>query len=195
MLVELTVGRAIIVSSLAWVLIGLLTGSFVHRLSLRRLDHDWWLTRPRRFEDGGRFYERRLRIRRWKDRLPEKGDLFRGGFSKRHIRSRSDGFLRRFVAETRRAELVHWMNAGSGPLFLLWSPLDLGIVMVVFGWAAHLPFICIQRYNRARLVRTLARRAARRGTRGRPVGGREGTSDDSGSPERRPFPVVQAEQP
>ena len=163
MVIDLPVERAIVVSCLAWVLLGLLTGSFVHRLPLRRLDHDTWLTRRRRFEDGGRFYERRLHIRVWKDRLPEKGDLFRGGFSKRHIRSRSDEFLGRFTIETRRAELVHWMNACAGPVFLLWCPLGLGAVMIVFGWGAHLPFICIQRYNRARLERTLARRARRVG--------------------------------
>ena len=159
---ELSVDRAIVVSCLAWILIGLVTGFFVHRLPLSRLARDSWLTRPRAFEDGGRFYERRLHIRRWKDKLPEKGDLFRGGFSKRHIHSRSDEFLERFEAETRRAELVHWMNAAAGPLFLLWCPWYLGLVMIVFGWVAHLPFICIQRYNRARLERTLARRARHR---------------------------------
>lgn len=158
MLIDLPLGRAIVVSCLAWVLIGLLTGFFVHRLPLSYLSRDTWLTRPRRFEEGGRFYERRLHIRVWKDKLPEKGDLFRGGFSKRHIRSRSDGFLERFAAETRRAERVHWMNAVSGPVFLIWCPPSLGLVMIVFGWVAHLPFIAIQRYNRARITRTLARR-------------------------------------
>jgi len=160
-LIDLPLGRAIVVSCLAWVLIGLVTGLFVHRLPLRRLDHDTWLSRPRGFEAGGRFYEQRLHIRRWKDKLPEKGDLFRGGFSKRHIRSRSDEFLDRFAAETRRAELVHWMNAAAGPIFLLWCPLGLGLCMIAFGWMAHLPFVCIQRYNRARIERTLARRGHR----------------------------------
>jgi glycosyl-4,4'-diaponeurosporenoate acyltransferase len=160
-LIALSVDRAIVVSCLAWLLLGLLTGFFVHRLPLRRLDHDTWLTRPRGFEASGRFYEQRLHIRAWKDKLPEKGDLFRGGFSKRHITSRSAAFLDRFAAETRRAELVHWMNAAAGPLFLIWCPWYLGVVMIAFGWAAHLPFICIQRYNRARIERTLERRGRR----------------------------------
>jgi len=157
-LVNLGLGRAIIVSSLAWVLIGLTTGFFMHRVPLSYLSRDGWLTRARPWEHDGRFYERRLRIRRWKDKLPEKGDLFRGGFSKREIRDRSDGFLDRFAAETRRAELVHWMNAGSGPLFLVWCPWYLGLIMIGFGWMAHLPFITIQRYNRERIMRTLRRR-------------------------------------
>jgi glycosyl-4,4'-diaponeurosporenoate acyltransferase len=43
------------------------------------------LFRIRGFETGGRFYERWLKIKRWKDRLPEAGAIFRGGVSKRHV--------------------------------------------------------------------------------------------------------------
>jgi glycosyl-4,4'-diaponeurosporenoate acyltransferase len=52
------------------------------------------------------------------------------------------------------------MNAVSGPLFLVWCSWPLGVVMICFGWAGHLPFVCIQRYNRSRIERTLARRRA-----------------------------------
>jgi len=31
-------------------------------------------------------------------------------------------------------------------------------VMICFGWGGHLPFVCIQRYNRSRIQRTLDRR-------------------------------------
>jgi len=156
--VDLSFEASLGVSIAAWVVIGFSTGYAVHVIPLRYLQRDNWLTRPRRFEDHGRFYERRLRIRTWKDSLPEKGDIFPGGFSKRVITDRSDGFLERFVAETRRAELVHWLNAVSGPVFLIWCSWPLGVFMIGFGWAGHLPFICIQRYNRARITRTLERR-------------------------------------
>ncbi len=152
---------AVVASCVAWTAIGVGTGYLVQRIPLDRLDHDSWLTRPRRFEDEGRFYQRRFRIGRWKDRMPEGGALFRGGTSKRHLGGASDQALVRFAAETRRAELVHWMNAASGPVFLLWCPWPLGLVMIGFGWVAHLPFICIQRSNRARVGRVLdARRRA-----------------------------------
>lgn len=158
MLIELSDGTAILVSSLMWFLIGLGTGWYFHRRPAERFAADNWLTRPRGFEDQGRWYQRRLRIRAWKDRLPEKGDLFRGGFSKRHLVDRSTPHLQRFVAETRRAELVHWSNLAAGPFFLVWCPPLLGGVMVVFGVVAHLPFITVQRYNRERLLAILARR-------------------------------------
>lgn len=158
MLIRLSPGAAVLVSCVAWAAIGLTTGLVAHRLPTRRLDHDSWLTRPRAVERGGRLYER-LGIRRWKDRLPEQGALFRGGFSKRGLRDRSADHLERFVVETRRAEVVHWANAAAGPVFWVWCPPGLGAVMVVFGVTVHLPFVCIQRYNRFRLQRVLARRS------------------------------------
>lgn len=164
MLIELPDGAAIVVSCLAWVLIGVVTGWAWLRVPDARLAADGWLTRPRRFEDDGRWYQRHLRIRSWKDRLPEKGDLFRGGFSKRHLVDRSSEHLERFVVETRRAELVHWSNLAAGPLFLLWCRPLLGACMVLFGVVAHLPFIAVQRYNRERLVALLRRRSMRHAT-------------------------------
>ncbi len=162
MLVELPDPVAVAVSCAVWVLIGLVTGYLLARRPVEDFARDNWLSRPRRFEDSGAWYQRRLRIRRWKDRLPEKGDLFRDGFSKRHLVDRSDAHLRRFVAETRRAEYVHWSNLASGPAFLIWCSPLLGSVMIAFGVLAHLPFICVQRFNRQRLTRLLERRTALR---------------------------------
>jgi len=161
MIVHLRDVPAVLVSCLAWLMIGVTTGFTLHKMPVSRFAHDTWLTRPRRFEDGGRWYLRRLHIRSWKDRLPEKGDLFRGGFSKRHLVSRSSEHLERFIAETRRAEIVHWTNLAAGPLFLIWCRPLLGTVMIVFGVVAHLPFIAVQRFNRSRLRGLLARRSAR----------------------------------
>ncbi len=158
MLIALTDELAVLASIIAWVLIGLVTGLWFHRRPIEHLQTDNWLTRPRPFEAGGRWYQRRLHIRSWKDKLPEKGDLFRGGFSKRHLVDRSTPHLRRFVAETRRAEMVHWSNMGAGPLFWIWCSPFLGGCMVVFGVVAHMPFITIQRYNRERLTSILGRR-------------------------------------
>jgi glycosyl-4,4'-diaponeurosporenoate acyltransferase len=160
-LIPLSDLAAVAVSCAVWLGIGVVTGWYFHRRPLASLEHDGWLTRPRSFEDDGRWYQRHLRIRRWKDRLPEKGDLFPDGFSKRHLVDRSTPHLERFVAETRRAELVHWSNMAAGPLFLIWCRPLLGACMIAFGVLAHLPFILIQRYNRARLLVVLRRRAAR----------------------------------
>ena len=146
------------VFSLCWFAIGVVTGYAGHRLPLTAIDHDTWLTRLRSFEDEGRAYDRLLRIRRWKDLLPEAGAAFRGGVSKSQLPGRGRQDLERFAAETRRAEYVHWANAAAGPLFWIFQPLWVAGIMTAFGMAVHLPFVAIQRYNRARIMRTLARR-------------------------------------
>ncbi len=161
MLIHLSDGVAVAVSVVAWVLVGVTTGWILHRRPVARFTNDDWLTRLRPFEEGGRWYQRRLHIRSWKDKLPEKGDLFRGGFSKRHLLDRSTPHLERFVAETRRAEKVHWANLAAGPVFLIWCPPLLGGCMIVFGVVAHLPFIAVQRFNRGRLQAVLERRRLR----------------------------------
>ena len=143
----------------AWALFHAITGYAVHRLPLQRLQRDNWLLRPRRFEHDGRVYER-AGIRRWKDALPEAGGLFPGGVSKRRLPGTDADALRRFAAETRRAELGHWSAMACGPLFVLWNPPAVAALMIVYGVSVNAPFIAIQRYNRLRVGRVLARHSS-----------------------------------
>jgi len=135
-------------------------GLVASRQPVERFDHDNWLTRGRHAERAGHTYER-LGIRRWKDRLPEAGDLFRGGVSKRRIPAAADGGLARFAAETRRAEWGHVTCAACAPLFALWNPPWIAVVMIGYGVAVNAPFVAVQRYNRLRTSRALARRSRR----------------------------------
>ncbi len=143
----------------AWGVFHAATGYAAHRLGQDRLERDGWLLRPRSFEDGGRFYRRRLRIDRWKDRVPEAGALFRGGTSKRTLPSYDVAGLERFARETRRAELAHWWAMACGPVFVLWNPPLPAALLVGYGVAVNLPFIAIQRYNRQRVQRVVGRLA------------------------------------
>ena len=54
----------IVVDILAWGVFHGLTGYAAYRLDDSRLATDGWLLRQRPFEDGGRWYRRRLRIHR-----------------------------------------------------------------------------------------------------------------------------------
>lgn len=164
MLIPLTDGWAVLVGSVMWAVLGVSIGYATHRTPAARFDHDTVITRLRPFEADGRIYERVTRIRRWKRFLPEGGDVYDGGFNKRHLRGRDDAHLQRFVTETRRAEVTHWLAMACGPLFWIWSAFWLGLVMVVFGLLANVPCLITQRYNRARLLRVLDRRQRRRGT-------------------------------
>jgi glycosyl-4,4'-diaponeurosporenoate acyltransferase len=141
----------------AWGAFHTATGYAAHRLGADRLSRDGWLLSPREFEIGGGWYRRWLRIHRWKDKVPEAGDLFRGGISKRRLPSRDVAGLQLFVRETRRAELAHWWAMSCGPLFVLWNPPLASGLLVGYGVLINLPFIAIQRYNRFRLLALIER--------------------------------------
>ena len=146
----------IVVDIGAWAVIHAGTGYFVHRLPDRFFARDHFWSRPHRFETT-RSYQRVLRIKRWKDRVPEAGALFAGGVSKRSLPGRDATGLQRFAIETRRAELGHWLAAAASPFFVLWNPPLAAALMLVYGFGVNLPFIAIQRYNRMRVERVLRR--------------------------------------
>ncbi len=156
--VHLPLGWTVFLDVVVWAAWSTLVGLSAHLLPVRVFARDGWWLRLRPAEHDGRLY-RRLRINRWKDRLPEAGALFAGGFSKRSVSMRDPAYFERFVVETRRAEATHWWVMGAGPFFLLWNPPALGVVMVLYALVANVPCLLVQRYNRGRLLRLLARGA------------------------------------
>lgn len=150
----MSAGRIVVLDALVWAVWSTAVGYALHRVPAERLAHDGPLTRIRPWEREGRVYEH-LRIRRWKDLLPDLGTLFRGGVAKRSLATRDPAALRRLAAETRRAELVHWAVPAATPLFALWSPPWLLAAMAAYAVAANLPCLVVQRYNRGRLERIL----------------------------------------
>jgi glycosyl-4,4'-diaponeurosporenoate acyltransferase len=135
-----------------WILFHLSAGYAAHRLPTRRLSSLSAASRVYAWEQGGAIY-RRIGIRRWKDWLPEAGALYSGGFSKRRLQANDSLYLERFRLETSRAEFSHWLTWSLALTFFLWNPWQIGVVMLLYGAAANLPCILVQRYNRARLDR------------------------------------------
>jgi glycosyl-4,4'-diaponeurosporenoate acyltransferase len=64
------------------------------------------------------------------------------------------------LAETRRAELVHWALWPLWLLTLLWLPAPGVVLNLIFATLFNLPCLLLQRYNRLRLQLLLARRRA-----------------------------------
>lgn len=136
--------------AVVWILFHLGSGLVAHRLPARLLVALPVVSRSYDCERAGRVY-RRLGIRSWKGHLPEGGAFFPGGFSKRRLHSHAIGYLERFALETTRAECSHWLAWGLSLTFFAWNPWQVGVVMVIYGAASNVPFILVQRYNRARL--------------------------------------------
>lgn len=125
-----------------------------------------WFRPPQRPLPGEtvEFYEKRLQIRRWKDRLPDGAAWLGGGFPKAKLAKRDAAYLARFAAETWRGECCHLAAIASTPVFFLWNPPWADGIMLVYALLANLPCIFAQRYNRMRLAGSLhAHRRSRSG--------------------------------
>ncbi len=151
--------RGVVIASdfVAWAALHALTGYVAHRVPLERYERDGWLFRERVVERGGRLYADELQIRRWKHLLPDAGGWFAGGFPKAQLAASDPAYLERFVAETRRAELGHWLAMLSTPVFALWNPWWVLPIQAGYALATNGPCIVAQRYNRIRLRRVLDR--------------------------------------
>jgi glycosyl-4,4'-diaponeurosporenoate acyltransferase len=163
---ELAPGRVVLLDAGAWLLIHLGVSFVSSRLPLSWFHPEGWLFRTRRWERGGRWYERAFLIRRWKRALPDGAAVFRAGFRKRRMVSRSPGYCSNFILETCRAELCHWLLVALAPLFFLWNPWYVAWPMISYAIAVNAPCIMAQRYNRPRLA-ALAALSAPRGMRAR----------------------------
>ena len=141
-----------------WLAVQFAAAKFVTGLPAERLGADGWLYRARPWERGGALYEF-LGVKRWKDRLPDAGPWFAGGFAKRDLSSRTGEYLSRFSLETRRGELAHWLAMTAAPFFFLWNRPWVGGLMAAYALAGNLPCVIAQRYNRARLARLLEKKS------------------------------------
>lgn len=142
---------------LGWPLIHLSIGSLAVRLPRSLFESDTWITAPRSWERDGLIYREWIAIRRWKSKLPD-GAPWLGGAAKKQMCSLAISGLSEFLVETRRAELAHWAMLCCTPVFFLWNPLWAGFVMVAYAFAANLPCILAQRYNRIAVNRALRNR-------------------------------------
>jgi glycosyl-4,4'-diaponeurosporenoate acyltransferase len=136
------------VSWFAW---SFLIGFIGNRLPLKLLDTDTWLTQKYPWGENREWYEKVMRIKIWKDWLPEAGDFFPGGFRKSSIEGGNYAVMYRFLIETRRAEYVHISIWLFWLVTTIWTP-GWGVLVNLFvGTAFNLPCVWVQRYNRLRL--------------------------------------------
>jgi glycosyl-4,4'-diaponeurosporenoate acyltransferase len=126
-----------------------------------RMPGSWF--RPSRFPfarcpgESPEVYDRWIRVKSWKDRMPDAAGWF-GGFPKAVLRSRDPAYLERFRIETCRGEAAHWAQWVVISGFMVWTPWPWALVLPVYAAASNLPCILLQRRNRLRIGRVLAGR-------------------------------------
>ena len=127
MLCELSPVWTVVLNLAAWLVIHLGVAWAGTRAPKRLFDPAYPLYRIRSWELNSHFYEVILGIRSWKDRLPDWGGRFRGGFFKRSLETSSPEYLQRFILETCRGEAVHWAVLSMALPFFLWNPWWAGV--------------------------------------------------------------------
>ena len=114
-------------------------------------DYNKYIYKIKSWENNGFFYSKRLKIKLWKDLLPQY--VSNGGFSKKNLDSLSLEYVDRFILETCRGEWAHRRCMLVALLMLVINRLLAGVVFGTLVVFVNLPFVCIQRYNRIRLLR------------------------------------------
>ncbi|WP_281658174.1 hypothetical protein [Halobacillus sp. Cin3] len=108
------------------------------------------LLRTKSWEGRGRIY-RSFGIHKWKTMLPEARKWVNKGRGKTAASIRNVYAYDELGEQLTRSELSHWMQIFPAPLFFLFNPPWAGWVMIMYALLFNLPFIMIQRYNRARV--------------------------------------------
>ena len=158
MLIELSVAWVIALNVIAWLVIQFGLAWAFTQIRAECFDYRSLFARPRGWERGGKFYERVFAIKLWKDKLPDASRMFRGGFAKGNLQDATPEYLERFLRETWRGEVVHWLALLALPLFAIWNPWWGVLVNAAVAMAVNFPCILALRYNRARFQRLLAKR-------------------------------------
>ncbi len=139
-----------------WAVIHLGVVFVMTRFSDKDFDPRSWLFRARPWEWEGRLYEKKFKIKKWKEYLPDGARVTqKKGFPKKRLQGKSNPYLALFIRETCRAELTHWILVFFAPFFFIWNKEGVGFIMIVYALVENLPLIMAQRYNRLRFQRVL----------------------------------------
>lgn len=125
------------------------------RVPLRQLTINNWLFQERRWERNGKLYTKVFLVHRWKKYLPDGAKFFKGDFTKKNMLSYKSEYIEIFIAESCRAELVHWLGMIPFVIFYLLTPPLVATLMVIYAIVINMPCIITQRYNRPRFSRIL----------------------------------------
>ena len=101
-----------------------------------------------------KFYER-IGVRKWKDKIPEAGQLF-ANFAKTEIADMTNNeYVYKFMTETIYAEIMHWLSTALSFLIIfidLSLALYVALPLVIGNMILNILPVMVQRYNRPKLM-------------------------------------------
>ena len=108
--------------------------------------------RTYKWEQDGKIYNR-LKIKRWKNHLPDMSRVMRDMLPKRISFDATSANVDALIKETCVAECVHyWLCVFSVGIYLIWMNY-VGVILSLVFVFCNIPFIMIQRYNRPHLIK------------------------------------------
>jgi glycosyl-4,4'-diaponeurosporenoate acyltransferase len=143
----------ILLDIVMWAVIHVGVSYTVTRMPVRYFNPEAWLYKKRPWEKEGKLYEALFGVKTWKGLLPDGAAVFKGGFTKKKLKKNDDAYLERFLKETCRGELVHWITLFFAPIFFLWNLWWVGLIMIGYALIVNMPCIITQRFNRIRFRR------------------------------------------
>jgi glycosyl-4,4'-diaponeurosporenoate acyltransferase len=158
----LSKGWELVLCFAIWIVISLSASYICLYLPDKVFNSRAFFFRPHPFEKEGQIYEKVFKVKRWKHLLPDGGGLWKKrGYKKRNLADLSEENLERFLLETCRAELTHWLAILPFWVFGLFLPASFLWFMLLYALLANLPCIIAQRYNRPRFLRLLEKTRSR----------------------------------
>ena len=101
-----------------------------------------------------------LRVKDWQNKVPDMSRVFTKLMPAKKLNAGTLADIPRMLEETCVAEFIHVVLSVLGLACLwLWPGFGGAVVTLVYILLGNVPFIIIQRYNRPRLQRLLARRS------------------------------------
>lgn len=150
----MTVSYAIwllVVNTIAWLIIHFGMSFLCLKIPLGYFLQDTFQFRIATWEQNGKVWDRLFAVKRWKKYLIDGSSIVKKSYNKKHLHGTKCDELKVFAAETKRAEMTHWLILLPIPLFFLWNPLWAAWINVAYAFIANVPFIITQRFNRARI--------------------------------------------
>jgi len=139
------------INSAAWLVIHFSISALCLYIPLRYFLKDIPFLRIARWERNGDIWNTLFLVRKWKKYLIDGSSIVKKSYNKSHLHGQKQEDLTIFAAETKRAELTHWLLMLPAPLFFLWNPAWAGWLNIAYALLVNVPFIITQRYNRGRI--------------------------------------------
>ena len=150
----------LILSVVLWFILQHVAEYISHKIPDKWLLPNAFLFKERKWEKGGAFYSKVLKVKKWKKFLPDGAAARKKGYRKKNLTDFSTENLELFLVESCRAEVMHWLAIVPFWIFGLFAPAEIIIYMFIYALAVNLPCIIVQRFNRPRIMKLIERKSS-----------------------------------